>query len=126
MAEPKTTNAKTTTTQRKVAPNIVVNAPAKRGIIDTLLDENQNKSFVYASRGSSEGQLSSQGLIPVLGKNGKALELGKRMICEDVGTVNANEIKRAHEEATERIDEIKDPTQVNSSNKTSRVKKPVT
>lgn len=119
------TNTKKPTAQRKVAPDVIVNCSSSKRSIDQLLADNPNRSFVYAPARSSEGSLGKRGLVPVLGTDGNRMNVGAKMICEDLGHVQAEEIKQAHDLATERFNEVKDKKQSNTRDKTAKAKKPV-
>lgn len=108
--------------ERKVAPSIVVSSPNRRSI-DQVIADNPNKTFVHAPL-TTASALRSQGLIPVVGENGRPLKVGNKIICEDVGMERARQIAEAHKAATERINDVKDPKQNHSADVTARRKKP--
>jgi hypothetical protein len=107
---------------RKVAPNIVVSSANKK-TIDQVITDNQNREFVYTPV-DSESSLKAQGLIPVVGEDGRPVRVGNKLICESVDPKRIEEIKRAHQQATESISDVKDPKQVHSADKTAQAKKP--
>lgn len=120
----KKTSAKKPVEQRKVAPRIIVKSPARRESIDELCRDNPGKDFVYVPAGSPSGSLSMQGLVPVIGTNGKEMTVGSKLICESIDANRGKVVKDAHDEATKRVESIKDPALANSSDKTSNAKKP--
>lgn len=124
MAEEKSTVKKTAVAERKVAPDVIVNSPARKSSIDELLRDNPNKAFVYAPAGSSIESLNANGLKPIAGIGGKRMVFGSREVVEDIGGKAKEDIKAAHQAATERADELKDHSQSNSADKTARAKKP--
>jgi len=123
MSEEKTTG-QGQNTARKVAPAIKVSSPAKKSSIDELYRDNPNEEFAYAPMRSNETSLAYQGLEPVIGKDGKPLNVGNRTICRVVGEQGVEETKRQFEEATEAAKAVRDPKK-SSKDKTSVAKKPV-
>ena len=120
----KTAAKKIPAVERKVAPDIVVGSLAKRNSIDELRRDNPGKRFLYAPAGTSAASLSGSGLKQVNGPDGTPLRVRSRVICEDVGKIGVKKMAKAHAAATDRIKEVRDPKQVNSTDKSSVAKKP--
>lgn len=109
---------------RKKAPAIIVSSPAKKTSIDELYRDNPNKEFAYAPRQSTPAGLSNQGLVPVIGNDGKPLEVGNRVICVVEGKQGVKETAEQFAMATEIAEQLRDK-KTSSKDKTASAKKPV-
>lgn len=117
-------NESASTPERKVAPAIVVSSPAKRSSIDELYRDNPGKDFAYAPRQNSAAGLLNQGLVPVIGSDGKPLEVGNRVICNVVGDEGFKETDEQYKMASEVAEQLRDK-KVSSKDKTAVAKKPI-
>jgi len=114
---------KTGTTARKQAPAITVSSPASRSSIDELYRDNPGKNFAYAPLGVPEASLTDRELVPVMGKNGKPLQVGNKLIVEVKGDHQKKETAEQFKDAEEMIDATRDPKK-SSPDKTAVARKP--
>lgn len=117
-------NGQEKTVVRKKAPAIVVNSPAKRSSIDELYRDNPGKDFAYAPAQTGQSALSNQGLAPVVGKDGNALMVGNKLICEVVGDQGAKETAEQFKIASEAAETVRDKKR-SSRDKKAVPKKPI-
>ena len=109
---------------QKMAPQIIVNSPAKKSSIDELYRDNPGKEFAYAPLGAGDGSYIAGGLSPVTGKDGKPMRVGNKVICEVVSSDFNKQTIAAHKAATKAIEQVLDPEQPNSAPKTAVKKTP--
>jgi hypothetical protein len=124
MMSEKETNEQTGKPVRQVAPAIIVSSPAKRSSIDELYRDNPGKEFAYAPRQSSQAGLLNQGLVPVIGGDGKPLEVGNRVICMVSGDQGTKETAEQFKMAAEIAEQLRDK-KTSSKDKPASPKKPV-